>query len=59
MDDGARAKLYVELQRYMYENPPFIYLYQPVAFEAINVNVKNYKPRPPENYFLKDTWIEE
>lgn len=59
VDDGARAKLYVELQRYMYENPPFIYLYQPVAFEAINVKVKNYKPRPPENYFLKDTWIEE
>jgi hypothetical protein len=43
----------------MYENPPFIYLYQPMAFEAINVKVKNYKPRPPENYFLKDTWIEK
>lgn len=58
IDDNARAQLYVELQRYMQEDPPFIYLYEPMAFEATSVKVKNYKPRPPENYFLKDTWIE-
>lgn len=59
VDDEARAKLYVELQRYMQENPPFIYLYEPVTFEAINPKVKNYRPRAAENYYLKYTSIEE
>ena len=59
VDDDARAKLYVELQRYMQKNPPFIYLYEPVTFEAINPNVQNYKPRPAENYYLKAVSISE
>jgi peptide/nickel transport system substrate-binding protein len=58
INDNARAKLYVGLQRYMQENPPFIYLYQPATFEAINPKVKNYQPRAAENYFLKTTYIE-
>ena len=57
VDDEERAQLYVELQEYMQENPPFIYLYEPFAFEGINPQVQNYKPRPAENYFLKETWI--
>jgi peptide/nickel transport system substrate-binding protein len=59
VDDDARADLYVELQRYMQANPPFIYLYEPVTFEAINPKVQEYRPRPAENYFLKDVWIAE
>ncbi len=59
MDDDARAGLYVELQRYMQENPPFIYLYEPVTFEAKSTRVKDYRPRPAENYYLKYTYIEE
>lgn len=58
VDDEARAKLYVELQRYMQENPPFIYLYEPVTFEAVNPKVKDYRPRAAENYYLKYTSIE-
>ena len=58
IDDDARAKLYVEIQAYMKENPPFIYLYQPATFEAANPKVKNYKPRAAENYYLKGTSIE-
>jgi peptide/nickel transport system substrate-binding protein len=58
IDDDARADLYVELQRYMKENPPFIYLYEPVTFEAINPKVKDYRPRAAENYYLKYTSIE-
>ena len=58
VDDEARAKLYVELQRYMQENPPFIYLYEPVTFEAINPKVKDYRPRAAENYYLKYTSIQ-
>lgn len=57
VDDEARAKLYVELQRYMQENPPFIYLYEPVTFEAVNPKVKDYRPRAAENYYLKYTSI--
>ena len=59
IDDDARAQLYVELQRYMQKSPPFIYLYEPVTFEAINPKVQNYKPRPAENYYLKDVSISE
>ena len=54
VDDAARAQLYVDLQQYMVENPPFIYLYEPMAFEAVNTAVQNYKPRPAEDYFLMD-----
>jgi peptide/nickel transport system substrate-binding protein len=59
VDDNARADLYVELQRYMQENPPFIYLYEPVTFEAINPKVQDYRPRSAENYFLKNVWVVE
>jgi peptide/nickel transport system substrate-binding protein len=57
VDPEARAALYSELQVYMYENPPFIYLYQPNTFEAINTRVQNYRPRAAEDYFLKDVFI--
>lgn len=59
VDDEARADLYVELQQYMYENPPFIYLYQPQTFEAIRDTVRNYRPRAAEDYYLFDVWVEE
>ncbi len=58
MDDDARADLYVELQRYMQDNPPFIYLYEPVTFEAVNPNVQDHNPYPSEDYFLWGTWVE-
>jgi peptide/nickel transport system substrate-binding protein len=52
VDDDARAALYQQLQSYMRENPPFIYLYEPVTFEAIRTRVENYKPRAAEQYYL-------
>ncbi len=57
IDDGERAALYTELHNYMYENPPFIYLYLPKTFEAVNSRVQNYKPRFAEHYFLFDVFI--
>ncbi len=57
IDQEERAKLYGELQVYMRDNPPFIYLYEPYTFEAINTRVQDYKPRPAENYFLFDTFV--
>jgi peptide/nickel transport system substrate-binding protein len=59
VDREARKKLYEDLQVYMQENPPFIYLYEPVAFEAINTRVQGYKPRSSETYFLYNTFVIE
>lgn len=59
MDTDARAALYVGLQQYMRENPPFIYLYSPNVFEAINNRVHDYRPRPAEDYNLFYTWVAE
>jgi peptide/nickel transport system substrate-binding protein len=59
MDTEARADVYRELQVYMRENPPFIYLYSPNAFEAINGRVQDYRPRPAEDYNLFYTWVAE
>jgi len=59
IDREERGRLYTELMRYMKENPPFIYLYQPMTFEAVNKKVKGYRPRPAEQYYLKGVYIEE
>jgi ABC-type transport system substrate-binding protein len=56
-DQDERAALYGELQVYMQENPPFIYLYQPVQFEAINTRVQEYAPLPFEGYDLFDVFL--
>ncbi len=57
VDPVARAALYSELHQYMYDNPPFIYLYEPNTFEAINAAVQNYHPRAAENYYLKEVFL--
>ncbi len=58
IDQDERAAIYTELHRYMFENPPFIYLYVPETFEAIRDNVVDYRPRAAEDYFLMFTSIE-
>jgi peptide/nickel transport system substrate-binding protein len=52
VDRDARAALYRELHELMREEPPFIYLYQPTIFEAVNERVQGYLPRAAEEYFL-------
>ncbi|MBA2668653.1 MAG: ABC transporter substrate-binding protein [Trueperaceae bacterium] len=52
VDRGERAALYVEMHELMYEEPPFIYLYQPTIFEAVSDRVQGYLPRAAEEYFL-------
>jgi peptide/nickel transport system substrate-binding protein len=54
IDEDERAAVYSELHQYTYDDPPFIYLYEPFAFEGINAAVQNYKPRAAENYYLKE-----
>lgn len=57
-DQEERADVYTEILEYMNEDPPFIYLYQPLAFEATRDRVKNYEPRVSEQYYLKGVSIE-
>jgi len=57
VDREERKALYEELQVYMQDNPPFIYLYEPLTFEAHRTKVHDYHPRPAEDYWLFDTWI--
>jgi len=52
-----RKALYEELQVYMQENPPFIYLYEPVVFEAKQTRVMDYFPRSAEDYWLFETYV--
>ncbi|MFP4643098.1 MAG: ABC transporter substrate-binding protein [Spirochaetales bacterium] len=59
VDQEERAELYSELHNYMYENPPFIYLYVPETFEATRASVVDYNPRAAEDYFLMFTSIDE
>ncbi len=54
VDRDARAQLYQEMHDLMREDPPFIYLYQPVIFEAVDANLEGYAPRPAEEYYLRD-----
>jgi peptide/nickel transport system substrate-binding protein len=56
VDIAKRTALYQELQVYMHDNPPFIYLYEPYTFEAVRDRVQDYNPRPSEIYYLMDTW---
>ncbi len=55
IDQERRAQLYTELHNYMFENPPFTYLYVPETFEATNDSVVDYNPRAAEDYFLMFT----
>ncbi len=57
VDRAERKVLYEELQVYMQEDPPFIYLYEPIVFEAVRTRVMDYHPRPAEDYWLFDTWV--
>jgi len=52
VDRDARAELYRQMHEMMREDPPFIYLYQPTIFEAVNVRVQGYAPRAAEEYYL-------
>ena len=57
LDRDKRKALYEEIQVYMQENPPFIYMYEPVTFEATRDRVTNYNPRPSEMLYLFDTGV--
>jgi peptide/nickel transport system substrate-binding protein len=57
VDVEARAKLYADLQSYINEQQPFIFLYMPQAFEGVTKRVENYQPRGAEQYYLWDVSV--
>ncbi len=57
VDADKRAALYEDLQVYMQEDPPFIYLYEPYTFEATREGVEGYNPRPSEFVYLTSTSV--
>ena len=59
VDVEARAQLYGDLQAYIIEQQPFIFLYMPQAFEGVTTRVQNYQPRGAENYFLWDVSVSD
>ncbi len=52
MDRDEREQLYREIQVMMREDPPFIYLYEPVTFEAYRTRVFDYMPSAYEEFEL-------
>jgi peptide/nickel transport system substrate-binding protein len=59
VDIEERAALYGEIQQIMRDDPPFIYLYYPEAFEGVRTRVVNYQPRSAEQYFLWDVSVND
>lgn len=57
LDREERKAVYEELDQYMHENPPFIYLYEPMTFEAVRSRIQKYEPGPLEDYWLYPTWV--
>jgi peptide/nickel transport system substrate-binding protein len=57
VDRDKRKALYEQLQVYMQENPPFIYLYEPYTFEAMRDRVMDYHPRASEMCYLNKVWL--
>lgn len=52
LDDDARAAVFSAMHRQLHDDPPFIYLYEPVTIEATTSRVVNYRPRNAEDFWL-------
>ncbi|MEO0561028.1 MAG: ABC transporter substrate-binding protein [Chloroflexota bacterium] len=59
MEASDRAGLYTDLHTYMYENPPFIYLYAANSFEGVASRVEGYAPNGAELYRVNTITISE
>jgi peptide/nickel transport system substrate-binding protein len=57
VDADKRKALYEEYNVYMQENPPLIYLYEPVTFEATTARVRDFTPQTNEMMYLFNTWV--
>ena len=58
IDRDERAALYRELSRYLFDNPPFVYLYTLNIFEATTSRVTGYRPLPTETWYLNQVGVD-
>ena len=58
VDREERAALYAELSHYMYDDPPYIYLYILNLFEATTKLVTGYQPLPNETFYLNNVGVD-
>lgn len=54
---AVRQTQYLELQQLLHDNPPFIYLYVPEVYQAIQFQVQGYAPRSDGRYDLKTAFL--
>lgn len=57
LDDAARADVFGQIHRELHDDPPFIYLYEPVTIEATTDRVVDYAPRNAEDFWLWSTSV--
>ena len=58
IDREERAAVYHEVSRYLYDNPPFVYLYTLNVFEATTSRVTGYKPLATETFYLNEVSLD-
>ena len=58
IDRDERAAVYREVSRYLYDNPPFVYLYALNIFEATTSRVTGYKPLATETWYLNEVGVD-
>lgn len=56
LNPGQRAKTYLQMQRQIWKDAPFLWLYWSPARTAVRNNVHGYSKLPTGNYWLEDVW---
>jgi len=58
-DTQQRREIYYEMQRFICEDAPAIFLYVPQEIEAASARVHNWEPSPDSRIILHDIWLSE
>ncbi len=56
LDPAKRAAIYLEMQRIIWHDAPFVWLYWTPARSGVRSNVNGFQVLPTGNYWLEDVW---
>jgi peptide/nickel transport system substrate-binding protein len=56
LDEAKRRAIYLEMQRLVFADAPYLWLYWTPAITAIRHNVHGFMVLPTGNYWLEDVW---
>lgn len=56
LDEAKRRSLYLDMQRQVFSDAPYLWLYWTPAISAIREQVHGFKVLPTGNYWLEDVW---